>query len=783
MKKVLISTVAFALGAAGLKAAVFYGTATSVRGGLDQTIAWYADEACTITSGVVSPYGAGAGDHSYVILSSAKVESESSFPDVTTYFGTDGATVGSAVASCHHWNLNVGSVTFPKATVFSSSFEVNGNYLTRFLGEYNLVKTSEPIVFAGVNITGVSTRGADLAGKFTGAADVVVDLTGTSADKVTATSTIKFTGDFSGFKGSFVAHEMSFADQYSRGEKILDIKLLSSTALGDDSHPRDDALCLANDSHLTISDQVAQSGRRGVRLMLSGDEKAYLNADSGQEWTLKAPLSGTGGTVVKEGSGTIRLDGPVDVPALSVASGILVLGTNFSARQTIDVSLAAGTTLLTMRDIGELGIHVSAAEGAVVSKVVYAEPSYPDRNSNDNRWVLPTTDEYAGEWLWSDHLAAHGNAEYVIDTGVCVVSGNQGYHPEMVFPGRSLTIGNSCYITRAITNEFASLVLNDGARIQSAGCGAGEVPHRMKGVYTINGTVDFVASHDGSRQTTYDIQAELKGAGNLKFGGSAVTDYFISSASPDYAGTITLGCGTEEGSPVAIEFEEATSLGGALAAFKYDAVQCIGARNGLKPRKTTVLNALNRGVYFGESGAFIDTPEDVEFEIDNPVRIKKGLAKRGAGTLSFGGRVTAETSDGTRNKLTIEGGFVKALVMDAMSDLVLYFAAGSGIAVDGNPSDANAERYGFVLTNDACMASEGAIRVRLDNAEEKLSRKSTICIAICTLPASAPDMTSVFQGVRPAKGYECAIRKEALQDGRVRYMADFVHGGMCIIIR
>ena len=782
MKKALTSTISSVFVATGLQASVFYGNASSERGGLEQTITWYADEACTSTAGVVSPYDVDAGDHSYVILGSAKVETESTFPNVTTYFGTDGAIVGSAVSPCQHWNLNVGSLTFPTATVFSSSFEVNGNFLTRFLGEYDFVKTSEPIVFAGINVTSVSARGADLAGKFTGSSNVVVCLTGSSADKVSATSRIKLSGDFSEFGGSFVAQEMTFADQYSRGEKILDVQLLSSSALGDDSVERADALRLANDTHLTIAKEVVQSGRRGIVFDLSGGEKAYLNAAVGQSWTLKAPIYGSGGTIVKEGGGMVLLDGAVNVPAVHVASGVLVLGENFVPGRTVDLTLAAGATLLTMRDIDELDVDVDAAEGAYVSKVVYAVPTYPDRDSNDNRWVLPTTAEYGGEWLWSDHLAAHGDVEYIIDTGVCVVSGNQGYHEEMVFPGHSLTIYNSCFITRAITNEFACLVLNDGARIQSAGCSSGEVPHRMKGVYTINGTADFVASFDGSRQTTYDIQAELKGTGNLQLGGAAVADYFISSVSPDYAGTITLGCETIEEVPVAVEFEEAASLGGALASFKYNAVQCIGPRNGLKPLKTMALNALNRGVYFGEIGAFINTPENVEFEVDNPVRIKKGLAKRGPGTLTFANRVTAETLDGSRNKLTVEGGFVKVLSMDALSDLLLDFASGSGIAVDGNPVDADVGRYGIVLSEDGCMASEGSVIVRVDNVDDKVASKKAICVAICTLPASAPDMTGVFQCIRPY-GYECSIWKESLLDGRVRYMAELVHGGMCLIFR
>ena len=333
-------------------AAVFYGKASGSGSSLQQVITWYSDEACTSTSGVVSPWGVEASAHQYVILGASKVQTNSSFPDVTTYFGTDGQTVGTSVSARHEWNLNGITLTFPHVTVFSSYFRANNNGgIAKFLGDYTFVRTSQTIEFGGINIQDNDTRGVELAGKFSSASDVEVFLSAMFAnhsDKY-GIGPAKMSGDFSAFKGRFTCREpMKAAVSYSNGPRRLQLDLTSASAMGDASYARTDAYTLADSTHLTMTPSVAQTSARGITLSLSPGQAAYLNAPSGGDWTLTTPLyGGTAGTLVKEGAGKLTMNGSTELQNITVSEGTLELGVNFTFASGATVTVKSGTTLLT----------------------------------------------------------------------------------------------------------------------------------------------------------------------------------------------------------------------------------------------------------------------------------------------------------------------------------------------------------------------------------------------------------------------------------------------------
>ena len=783
MKKLaLMSGFAF-LASATLPAAVFYGKASGTGATLDQTIAWYADEACTSTAGVVSPYAAGATSHQYVILGSQKIQGSSAFPDVTTYFGTDGATVGSRVLPRHAWNMNAGlTLTFPHVTVFSSYFQINSDGMTKFLGNYTFVKTSESIEFAGVHITSKSPRGAELAGTFRSAEDVVVYLSGISADKVTATSAMKLTGDFSAFRGSFVAKDMTF-DPYSRGEKILDIRLLSASAMGDPSAPRDDALVLANDSHLTIAPAVQQSTDRGITLRLGMEEKAYLNADAGTEWTLTAPLAGSVGTLVKEGAGKVVLNGATEIGGIEVREGTLELGADFTFASGATVTVKAGARIRTTFPEGLDIVLEEGAEYDVLRPVCYATST-----SQAADVLLCETD------AWSDGQVAHAGADYVINNGAYYATAS-GWNGDMTFPGESLELANgSRLIMRTVRTVFRNLILNGGTRLQSAGCYLFTTPHVIRGRMTVQGaawdkTVDltgnFGTNASGQQnRNAYRIEAEIVGDGWLNFGGGHPhANFAVISTNAAFKGRVSMGIGGSADLPIAIEFAEPTSFGGPLDAFRKDAVWLRSSYNGLKPRNSMVFDAANRGIYFEEVGAFIETPEGVEFMAATPITMKKGLRKCGAGTLALAAKVVPESADTDRRTLKIEAGFVKGTKSNAAEDLVLDFAAGTGLAVDAVPADEAMKTDGLCMKRTDCFASTGTIPVRLDNAVDLVARQARIVVPLCTVPAGTPDLSSVFVCGKPGPRYASKILKETLPDGRVRYTASYSAKGVTIYVR
>lgn len=352
--------------ASSASAAVFYGKASGSGSTLQQVITWYSDEACTSTSGVVSPWDAGASAHQYVILGASKVQATSSFPDVTTYFGTDGQTVGSSVATRHEWNMNGGiTLTFPNVTVFSSYFRVNNTGVAKFLGNYTLIKTSQSIEFGGINVQNNETRGAELAGSFASASDVEVLLSGVFANQNSnpSTSALKMSGDFSAFKGRFTCREPQKAASWASGiPKILKLDLTSASAMGDTSYHRTDAYILADCTHLTITPAVVQSNERGITLSLSSGQTAYLNAPSGGDWVLTTPLSGgSAGTVVKEGVGKLTMDGTTELRNIVVSEGTLELGQNFTFASGATVTVKSGATLLTSFPAG---LNIVLEDGA-----------------------------------------------------------------------------------------------------------------------------------------------------------------------------------------------------------------------------------------------------------------------------------------------------------------------------------------------------------------------------------------------------------------------------------
>ena len=870
-------------------AAVFYGKASGSGSSLQQTITWYSNEACTSTSGVVSPYETGASAHQYVILGSSKVQDSSTFPDVTTYFGTDGSTVGTSVAARHDWNMNGVTLTFPHVTVFSSYFRVNNNNgVAKFLGDWTFVKTSQSIEFGGINIQNNDTRGAELAGTFSSASDVEVFLSGMFANSSAyyGISPITMSGDFSSFKGRFTCREpMKAAVSYSNGPRMLRLSLTSSSAMGDASYARTDAYTLANDTHLTIAPAVVQSSARGITLSLSAGQTAYLNADT--DWTLTTPLyGGSAGTLVKEGAGKLTMDSPTELRNIVVTNGTLELGANFTFASGTTVTVKPGATLLTsfpaglnivLEDGAQYGLSpipynpatdetqpaaLTAAqawegqlavslsddiilpfstekrlalitmptsakvltpadfsgarsrdEGLPVTRfevetdgsgmqtvylvarpVIYAT----DPDQNNANLLTETISRTDGVYLWSDHGMAHGGADYVLGNGAYVKSAS-GYETRRVFPGESLELaGGSRLALKTKEMFFTNLVMRGGTRLTTGGCSDGEVPHQIQGRLVLpdeNVEVPLVGGVDHSRtpvrQTTYNIEAEVLGVGWLNFGGTAETDFIVTSTNSAFKGMMSIGAGATAAQPSAIRFWHPESLGGPLDTFNYRGVWLRSAYGGIKPMESMTYAVANRGLKIDEASGFIATPEGVEFKFMNDIITAKGFCKKGAGTLAIGGTVKVGanpsaatlTGDGERNKIEIEEGCLKAVNTNSYANLHLNFADGTGIALDASSASPDVAEFGLFAPVAGYFAAAGTINVRLDGAEEMLAEGRTVRVPVCTVAGGTADLSNVLVGVRPAARYTCRIEKESLASGMVRYSAVFQAAGMAIIIR
>lgn len=866
--------------ATSLDASVFYGTKGGSGTTVTDMITWYADEACTSTAGVVPPTAAGASEHTYVILGAGKWQKTSSFPDVTTYIGTDGVTVGSSVAEAFRFNMNCGLVfTFPHVTVFSGIFMGNSDATTSpvaFAGDYTFVKTTQPIEFHAENVVVTAARGCQLAGTFRSEADVTIAFKTTSAchdETKDIRGLFRISGDLSAFKGSFDVTTPTYT-QSAKGGLASILELTSATAFGDVSSPRHDAFTLHDKVHLKIGANVVQSTARAITLALGTSEQAYLTAEDTENWTLTAPLYGASGTLVKEGSGTVTLDGPAEIGTIVVTAGTLTLGSKFAFKPGCTVTVKPGAKLVSSLP---QGLNVVLEDGAAfaLAPIPYdpatdkTEPptlvpgqtwtgrlllslaqviplpfvaekrlpvlkvpqsvktltadDLPLASSRDAglpvtrfevetdgsglqtvylvaRPVLYSTDTNKTEdnmrvltntTLWTDGLAAHGGADYVVNNGAFLATAAEKSDAHVVFPGASLELsGGSRLHLRTQDTTVSNLVVAGGSRLTARGWADGEKPHRVHGrVSVVQGTssqVDFLGWSSPTSWVGLDLHAELGGTARLQFSGSPRCDFIVSSTNASYMGKFGVGVGGNQ--DVAIRFAHPLSLGGPLASYAYDAVGMYSVSNGLKPTTSMTYDVANRGLYLLESKNFICTPEHVDFIFRNPIRTANGFRKTGPGSLALGGRLEFGSNgnaapNGTNNRLKVEAGYLKAVATNSYEQLALTFADGAGIAVDAAPADADVAAYGLCSSTSGRLTAEGRIAVRLDGAQDALAQGRPVSVVVCTVAADVPDLTPVLKGVKPAAQYAGHATRETLPDGRVRYSMTFERTGLAILLR
>lgn len=345
-----------------------YGKASGTNGKIQKAVTWYADEACTTTTGVITPWDVGSNTCQYVLLGASKIYG-STFPDVPIYFGTDGTTVGTSATAPSFNMTGESTMTFPNATLVSCLLMGNSEGITTLKGSYTILSSGTRMELGATYIADDSYRGFGLVGTFISAADVVTKLSmsfsGATGVQGTGHGSFVFSGDFSSYKGKF-----NVADVPKKGDNVgyLDLRLTSASALGDPSVSCADAFTLRHRHHLTMSDAVEQTGTRGITLDLAAGEIVSLNADEGDSWTLTTPLAGgADGTLAKIGDGTVTLNGSVAVKNIAVDEGTLVLGSGFTYPAGLSITVAPGATLRTSS--GEIleDVALSSSEDSVLA--------------------------------------------------------------------------------------------------------------------------------------------------------------------------------------------------------------------------------------------------------------------------------------------------------------------------------------------------------------------------------------------------------------------------------
>lgn len=325
---------------------------------------------------------------------------------------------------------------------------------------------------------------------------------------------------------------------------------------------------------------------------------------------------------------------------------------------------------------------------------------------------------------WSDGQQPHPGVDYML--------GYSGYGNQLMtgdttgaasaavgaclFAGDSLTVlGGTLALCDVLRNVFSNLTVVAGATISAYT--AWEKPNYLCGntltlLPSTSSAAVLLSSQNGAWIV---VEHELLGDADLDVcrhsiqTGSGLID--LRALNTNYTGRITLACGgwrttgvnwegTNMVKQVTLRVRDARNLGGLLASFTYDA---------LRVRDCQILSVTNDVAFTEQTrGLFIDgcarfnISSGKTLTLAQPLTFAGKLRKEGAGTLALGGTVafTADRLsdpdglDGT-NVLEVVEGSVKPLSKTAADGLAMTFAAGTSLALDIDPADADMRQYGL----------------------------------------------------------------------------------------
>ena len=316
-------------------------------------IKWTAEDG----GNAISPWETGSNQCAYVIRSCAGTFADL-FPDVPVTF-----------ALTNRMYMGKGTMTVPNASVSAQcshpisvnnkgTLTLNGNWKVETGAEFKLhangVKASD--------VRNVKLLGDDDSA-LSGDASTVVSYQYGSTESTAVRSTFTIGGDASAFKGKYVINDAPVQSGITR------VTFASTSAFGDASSEKSDALTLGKRAYLELAPVVAQSESRGITI--ADGASGGVIADDAEEWTLTAPVDcGTGSTFEKIGAGTVVLSGnQTGISSIAVTAGTLVLSELGKFSSGLAVTVADGAALVQHKQIAS--INVTVADGGSYTKEIY----------------------------------------------------------------------------------------------------------------------------------------------------------------------------------------------------------------------------------------------------------------------------------------------------------------------------------------------------------------------------------------------------------------------------
>lgn len=423
----------------------------------------------------------------------------------------------------------------------------------------------------------------------------------------------------------------------------------------------------------------------------------------------------------------------------------------------------------------------------------------PDKNSKYSSAVAAMTN---GTY-WSDGQIPHSNAHYVVRSIAKATALHMPYTTaatNMVFPGRSLTIGqdvnlflpNGSFNTRELHLENGAVVWNS----KSSSCDV------LCPLVCEAGTVDIKVWSWGS----INILGPVAGAALIRSGGG--TDTSTPSGAVVLAGDgsgfggkwqITLNKAYAAGYYQHLLLASGGSLGRPLDGYVYNALALDDdALLGVADSATQVsLDDQTRGVYISGSAQF-KAAQGQRLSINSPVAFNGTATKVGNGRLEFGGSVKFGAdganvdpgADKSRQTLKIAAGSLKVSACDSLNGVdVVLSGENSRIAVDAGTGNEELAAYGFRNTKSdtpfvSCVG-DGKIVFEVEGSELVTPRR----IALCTVSdAAAAQLEGKIRAVRSPSlsgrnGRPSLFVSKFSNGGTTTFVCDIKVVGFSLIVR
>ena len=363
-------------------------------------------------------------------------------------------------------------------------------------------------------------------------------------------------------------------------------------------------------------------------------------------------------------------------------------------------------------------------------------------------WNDKMDSDDSSEFLWDNHLAAVETDGYTVKSDVYFTSPRK-------FNGGALNVKSKILTVEAKDSwgvTVDNLTVDAGAefrvqcRYHNTIDGINYPTSIEGGLWRIDGTLKILALGNGGYLCP---TVPMTGSGLVYYGGSGwntkALNQRLESDNSHFRGKFQVNLPkTSEGADMAagLRIVNAKALGGALSVMTPDAMT-LNANNGLIAGADISLATENRGILM-QTNAYFEVESGKTLTLKEPIRIVKGILKKGSGTLALGGDVTigedgASSPDGVNNKLTVYSGTIKALSTNGIAKLAFEFASGAKLAIDAFPSDDGVKEAGFYFAGDTPFVSSGdkiPLNISFPNGYEV---KTGVKVVLCTVKAENVD--------------------------------------------